>query len=232
MSNSNLKETTSQKHLPLKIKSDIEGSLGDYLKSLNIILHSGHLNDTFDFITRDNKTISVKTNMYSNKVCPQYIGQTTLANFNKKTGLDLQFKDEYKKLVFTDTRAIIIMYLKYLFCCDTILSFGFSRSQAHSLTKTDTLQRRASSPQREAKRCDRVTAISLTEDIKFVYSKNLNTWNESMTTSILIDDTTTLSLCEFQIHNNRNCIKCRFNFETIIILIEKKLLVGITIQKI
>ena len=46
---------------------------------------------------------------------------------------------------------------------------------------------------------------------------DINTWNESNSVSY-----NGISLGEFQVHNNRNCFKFRFNFDNLLKIIRKK----------
>ena len=63
----------------------------------------------------------------------------------------------------------------------------------------------------------------------FIFTKNLDTWNESATMKVeykIEDKKTILSLGEYQIHNNRNCIKFRFDLKNLLrYLLVKKLFI-------
>ena len=197
---------------PFKLYQDIELTLGSYLKSLHIKEHLGHRNDYFDFSTHKRGTISIKTNISGNKICPQKIGQVSLENFNEKTDFNFKSVSDYKKTVLKNPNEIVNTYLKHLFCCDKLLSFKYDEAKVYSFGK------------------EKKEKVSLL-DAKFHFSKTLQTWTNSMSAGIEIDGVI-LPFCEFQIHNSRNCIKCRFNLDTIIILIKNGMIQGISVNEL
>ena len=160
-------------------------------------------------MTNTGETVSIKTNISGSKVCPQIIGQVSLEQFNKKTNSNIRSKDHYKQVVIEEPGKIITMYLHYLFCCKHLLSFNLSRGEIVYLKKIGEIN------------------INLSE---FKYTKTIETWNESNTMHIKIGDKY-YTLAEFQVHNNRNCIKCRFNFDTLLLMIEKGYITNAVIEK-
>jgi hypothetical protein len=60
--------------------------------------------------------------------------------------------------------------------------------------------------------------------------RKLQDWNESNTVKIKIDNEFK-SLAEFQVHRSRDSMKCRFNFETILLLINKGIIKNIKLQE-
>jgi hypothetical protein len=197
---------------PFKLRQDVEMSLGPYLKSLRIKEHLGHRNDYFDFSTHKQQTVSIKTNISGNKICPQKIGQVSLENFNEKTDFNFKSVLDYKKTVLKNPNEIINTYLKHLFCCDQLISFKYDEAKVYSFRK-------------ESK--EKVTL----SNGKFHFSKTLQTWSNSMSASIDINGNIR-PLCEFQIHNSRNCIKCRFNLDTIVSLIEHGMIKGVSVNEL
>ena len=61
-------------------------------------------------------------------------------------------------------------------------------------------------------------------------SQTLKSWNESMTLQIMCVDKF-ISIAEFQVHNNRDNLKCRINMDNIIRLVDKNFISGVSIQK-
>lgn len=177
---------------PNKIKE----SITNFLNKNNFSLkeHTGNLNKHHDFVDSLNKTVSVKTNTSGNKVCPQNIGQVSLKNFKQKTIYkDINTVDNYKKLVFNNTYVILNLYLEHLFCCDKMIYLNYSTGTIILFEKTG--------------------EISFSQEIQELlrFSKNLSEWKES--TTIYYDN---LSLGEFQVHSNRDCLKYRFNMDSIL----------------
>lgn len=106
--------------IPIDIFNDIKNL--NIIQKLCITKHCGNENKYYDFLDKDNKTISLKTNISNNKICPQYIGQVSVKQFNikcDKFGL-IKTKKDYKKLVLENSIDVINMYLKNLFLCDII----------------------------------------------------------------------------------------------------------------
>jgi hypothetical protein len=188
---------------PVKLKRDLEVSLKPILKGLNIKHHLGNKNTYYDFKTSLNDSVSIKTNISGNKICAQTIGQTTLSSFNKITGKDYKTNDEYKRAVFENPKDMINLYIHYLFCCDHSISIKYDKGDIFYFKKDGN--------------------VSLKGDFKFKFSKTIDDWNNSMTLSVCIDNVFK-SFAEFQIHSTRNCIKCRFNTDTLVIMVGNSML--------
>ena len=193
---------------PLELRKDIE-QFEPYIKKLNISEHLGNKNEYYDFKTTDGSTVSLKTNISGGKVCPQNIGQTSLVKFNEKTSLDLQTITEYKSMILSDTTEMINLYLVNLFCCEHLLSFKFDQGKFFHFQK--------------------IGNVSLNDPVVFRSSKDLTTWKNSNSLSINFEGDTK-PLCEFQIHGSRNCIQCRFNLDTIVLLVKNKMIKNVTLK--
>ena len=185
------------------VTDDINNSIGGILKKMKLE-HAGHLNTTYDFIRRDtnvDRTVSVKTIMSGNKICPQSIGQCSLTSLNKKLDLQLDSKDEFKRYFFNNRRYLLEKYLANNFCCDTLVIYKFQKGLVYIIEKLDN--------------------PVLNSKLQISTSKQIDNWNESNTIYISKEtDEKKMSLGEMQIHNNRDCIKFRFNTDTLINLIE------------
>ena len=85
--------------------------------------HIGKQNKV-DFITTNNETVSVKTNISGYKVCPKVIGQTTKKKFCEFFGVEKLSPDEIKELIYENIDKMIDKYLDHLFCCDYLIWIG------------------------------------------------------------------------------------------------------------
>lgn len=164
----------------------------------------------YDFILSDNSTLSVKTNLNSksSKVCPPEVGQPGKDTFLEYFGhlvenefsIENKFSNlEFKKVVLNKIDEMIPIYIKHLFDCDYLLWISYD------------------------KKLDKYV-YSLISDIndiiwekeKFSFTRDtLETWNES--TTVKYDG---LSIGEFQVHNNRNSYKFRFNLVNLLSILE------------
>jgi hypothetical protein len=196
-------------NIPNKLKKDISNTLSLLLPRLQITQHIGNTNGSSDFLTSTKEFVSLKTNINGFKVCPQKIGQTTLQKINQHFKTN-HTKAEFKIFIMTNCKMILIEYLKYSFICKHLISIKYDLGKIYYFNKTDILEG--------------------LENIQFSFTNTLENWNESNTVKIKINDYE-LSLAEFQIHNNRNCIKCRFMFDTIIQLIKLNIIKGILLEE-
>lgn len=179
---------------PIQYAGNLVGDRGGFSKS------------SIDFILKGDKSLSVKTNI-GKKVCPSEVGQP-----NDKTCY-LYFKDyidgkevnkiSFKNMVYNHIDKIMPIYLAHLFDCDYLLRiFANSKNDfiksgyayGYNIVKKD-------------------FGIHMNWDInKFSFSQpTIDTWKESNT--VYYDGVT---LGEFQVHNNRNCFKFRFNFDNLL----------------
>lgn len=91
---------------PLEIYQDLHDL--NVFQGLDISKHYGNENKYFDFITNTNKSISLKTTFSNSKLCPANIGQATIKTMKKY--INIETKEDYKKMIYTDTLSIINMY--------------------------------------------------------------------------------------------------------------------------
>ena len=194
---------------PYKLRKDLYCTLNTFLGSLQIKQHIGNKNENCDFVCKSGSNLSLKTNINSFKVCPAKIGQTTLQKLNKHFRSNFT-NQEFKAFVMSNTNTILTEYLKYSFTCEHLISIKFDTGKVYYFqAQLENLQ-------------------WLIDDYQFTCT--LESWNESNTVKIKIGETF-VSLAEFQIHQKRNCIKCRFNFDTIILLIKLGFIKGIHLQE-
>jgi adenine-specific DNA-methyltransferase len=194
-----------------EVSQDVCHSLRDYFgKKLILKEHVGHKNEYYDFLTSAGKTVSVKTNITGNKVCPQNIGQVSLKRFKEKTNFSqVNSCQDFKDLVMSHTQELLGIYLKNLFCCDTTLHFQYNSGKTTAYEKTE--------------------EISLIPGLEYKFTKTAETWNESNTMSIKVGEKFK-SLVEFQVHNKRDCLKARFNSDTIELMVKSGILNGINLE--
>ena len=149
-------------------------------------------------------TISVKTNIGKvDKVCPSEMGQPSLDTFNElyaePRGLEIKNKTEFKEVVFEQIEELLQEYWTRLFVTDYIFHFQ-KRKGEWSLF---------------------IVNSKISKDFKFkrefvtFTKKTVEEWNESNTVKY-----NGKSIGEFQVHNNRNSLKFRFNWKAVIELIE------------
>lgn len=192
---------------PTNLFTDLSMTLGPILTRLQIVSHIGNNNQNTDFLTRTGQHVSLKINTIGFKVCPQTIGQTTLRKLNEHFNTEFD-KQQFKEFVMTDPLSVLNEYLKNTFVCEHTVYIKYNTGKVYYFHTT--------------------CVPSLTE-CDLAFTNTLLDWNESNTIKIEIDGMN-VPLAEFQIHNNRNCIKCRFNFETVIKLIKSGKLCGVQIE--
>lgn len=199
----NTKFNTKRKYMdiPEMITEDIDESIGPVLKRMKM-KHVGHLNTEYDFKKERNKTVSIKTIMSGNKICPQTIGQCSLKSFNNKMNLGISNKIEFKRFFLENKGDMIKRYLENVFCCDTIIVFKFQTGMIYIIEKTG-------------------DNVEFSNKCEFGMSREFLDWNESNTVYFISKKPilNKFSLGEIQIHNNRDCIKFRFNVNTLVDMI-------------
>jgi hypothetical protein len=186
--------------IPEEISSDINKTVGSELKKMKI-KHAGHLNKEYDFIKKQGETVSIKTIMSGNKICPQLIGQCSLRSFNNKMGLSIMDKVEFKNYFLENKSKMIVEYLKGLFCCDTMIVFKFQSGVVYIIEKIK-------------------DNIEFKGEYILETSKDISDWKESNTV-YYVSKNKQESLGEIQIHNNRDCIKFRFNVNILVDMINR-----------
>jgi len=176
------------------------------------VKHIAEDQNPVDFSLQGAKSLSVKTSMRkAGKVAPQNIGQPTAATFWARLpdlvpdGVDaesLTYKQSaalFKSVAHTRTAELLTAYWNNLFDCDYLLYVYNVVESDNTLTSSPTTKLWAK-PQSPTWR---------TSEISF--SQSLGDWNESCTVKY-----EAFSIGEFQIHNNRNCFKFRFNLSGLI----------------
>ena len=160
---------------------------------------------SYDFVLSGNKTMSLKTNK-GKMVCPPEVGQpgskTCLLYFKEffPEGTTEVTRDEFKEMVLGNIEKIMPIYVEHLFDSDWLLWIyeekdGFK----HQEISKDSIKQ------------------FVWERDRFTFTKStIEEWNESNT--VKYDGK---SIGEFQVHQNRNCFKFRFNMQNLLDIILK-----------
>ena len=174
--------------------------------------HIAEDQNPIDFMLEGDKTLSVKSNMRdAGKIAPQNIGQPTSSTFWEllpqlvPEGSDpkrLSYADSaklFKQVALTDTVTLLTEYWKNLFDCDYLIYVYYVLAAVNQLSRSPSarLFEKSKSPQWEKS--------------KISFTQSLATWNESCTVKY-----NGVSIGEFQVHNNRDCFKFRFNISGLI----------------
>ena len=170
----------------------------------------GNSKSSYDFLLKGNNTLSLKTNV-GKMVCPPEVGQpnakTCYLYFNKFTDEDHIDKDIFKKMVIEHADKMLPIYLSRMFDCDYLLWIYEDKASAIY----------SGIPYNYRIFKKNYGNDFVFEKSKITFSKeSVENWNESNT--LYYDG---LSIGEFQVHNNRNCFKFRFNFINLTKLIKK-----------
>ena len=194
----------------LELATHITSVLGPLLSQIpKPVRHIAEDQNPVDFLLQGGSTLSVKTNMReAGKVAPQNIGQPTSSTFWSRlpelipegveiSGLNYQESAQlFMQVAQSKTSDLLTAYWRNLFDCDFLIFVSNVLGQGNNLSSSPTarLYKRAQSPD--------------WDESLLTFTKNLADWNESSTVKYANH-----SIGEFQIHNNRNCFKFRFNIK-------------------
>lgn len=158
--------------------------------------HTASNGSRYDFTCQNDETIhlSAKTTKKDGKVCPQVIGQPSREKFCNFFEIDRSSTlEEIKRYIELNVTHLLTIYSNYTFDCPIIYY---------------------------NKHFDKLLFIKLKNNINWnehnITFKHLienKIWNESAVIRI-----NNVTIGEFQVHNHRNCIKFRWNFEKILSL--------------
>lgn len=175
----------------------LKEKLGEALASYKLKLKSfvGSKNGECDFILENDKTLSVKTNINGDKVCPQNIGQIAKKRFCElmmDSRVELSNK-EIKSYIIDNVKSLFWRYLNNLLCCDYLLWVYVERGEySVSLFSRESVKKKK-------------LYVS-----NFTFSRSLDEWVESSTLKYEGE-----SIGEFQIHQNRDAVKFRFKLKSL-----------------
>lgn len=160
---------------------------------------------SYDFLLEGNFTLSVKSNK-GKMVCPPEVGQpgaeTCLMYFSEffPDGTTEVTKTNFKEMVFEHIDELIPIYIEHLFDSDWLLwvyevKDGYEHKE---ISKTQIMDYNWKKE-------------------NFTFTRpSVEEWNESNTVKY-----NGISIGEFQVHNNRNCFKFRFNMKNLLEMILK-----------
>lgn len=160
---------------------------------------------SYDFILEGNRKLSLKTNK-GKMVCPPEVGQpgskTCLLYFSEffEKGTTEVTREAFKKMVFENIEKIMPIYVEHLFDSDWLLwIYETKDGYAHQAISRNQIKE------------------FIWEKKKFTFTKEtVEEWNESNTVKY-----NGISIGEFQVHQNRNCFKFRFNMQNLLDLLMK-----------
>lgn len=170
--------------------------------------HVAERQSDVDFLLEQNKTLSIKTNKQGlGKAAPQRIGQasskTWFSLVAPKLGISVTpntYQEKvrlFKSLVFSRIDELLAIYWQNMFDCDYLIQFYnvVDKNDNLTLKPRAIVMRKHKSPYWDKSKI-RFTKQSILE------------WNESNTVKYGING---ISIGEFQVHNNRDNFKFRFN---------------------
>lgn len=180
------------------------------------IKHAAENQNIIDFILEGNKTLSVKTNKQKlGKAAPQKIGQassnTWFSILAERLGIayiPTAYPEKvklFKIIALTRIEELLTIYWEYMFDCDFLIHFFNIVDSNDKVTNTPKyiVIKKTSSP--------------IWDPNKITFTrKTVSEWNESNTVKYEYDNVT---IGEFQVHNNRDNFKFRFNMAGIYKLI-------------
>jgi len=151
-------------------------------------------------------TISVKSNTNGNKVCPQIIGQTTKQRFCEYVNLPEGSSDvDIKEWILNNPNFLLQEYATHLNHCDYLVHVQASKPKNKNQINIKSISWYKKSV---------FDNIEWQEGQCTFTKKTPDTWKES--SSIRFRN---IPIGEFQVHNNRNNIKFRFNFRNLLKLL-------------
>lgn len=183
--------------------------------------HVAEKQNPIDFLLEDGTTLSVKTNQRGlGKVAPQTIGQPTSKTYFEYFDdyLDIEvpaaYKDKiklFKEISINEIKTVMRHYLDNLFECDHLLYFY------------DILDRNGRLNERYQYLYIKKGNINLDlSKSRFKFTQTIDSWVESCTVRYVTDDGKLLTIGEFQAHQNRDCLKFRFNMKNLLKLIRSR----------
>lgn len=206
------------------ITEAIKPIVNDIFTANNIprpIRHAAENQNVIDFILEGDKTLSVKTNKQKlGKAAPQKIGQassnTWFSILAERLGIayiPTAYPEKvklFKIIALTRIEELLTIYWEYMFDCDFLIHIFnvVDREDKPTNDPKYIVIKKSSSPIWDPKK------ITFTRP-------TVSEWNESNTVKYEYDG---IAIGEFQVHNNRDNFKFRFNMAGIYKLMKENLL--------
>lgn len=180
------------------------------------IKHVAERQSKVDFILKNNQTLSIKTNKQKlGKAAPQKIGQassnTWFAILAERLGvayIPTAYPEKvklFKIIALTRIEELLAIYWEYMFDCDFLI---------HIFNVVDSNDNPTNNPKYIVMK---KTSTPIWDPAKITFTKTtVAEWNESNTVKYEYDG---IAIGEFQVHNNRDNFKFRFNMAGITRLI-------------
>ncbi len=203
-----------------EITDSIKPIIADIFRTNNIplpIRHVAEKQSEIDFILTGNKTLSVKTNKRNlGKVAPQKIGQassnTWFTILAERLGIVspttyIERAELFKLTALTQIEKLLGIYWEYMFDCDFLI---------HIFNVVDPNDVPTGAPKYIVISKNKIIN-PIWDPVKIKFTKEaVADWNES--TTLKYDGVT---IGEFQVHNNRDSFKFRFNMSGLLKLMEE-----------
>lgn len=205
-------KTRSSKNIVRKLKPVILDVFKELPKPIKhsgseVGTRGGASKSSFDFILEGNKKLSLKTN-FGKMVCPPEVGQpndkTCYLYFKDYIDGDKVTKENFKIMVYEHIEDILPIYMNHLFDSDYLLRISLIKKGKKESYKAEVYEQFYGN-------------FFKWEKLNFSFSKKqISDWKVSNT--VYYNDN---KIGEFEVHNSRNCYKFRFEFDSLIKLIEQ-----------
>lgn len=176
----------------------IANRLAPLQSKLDGFVHTGNVSKEFDFQRGSSEGLSVKTiKTGSWKVCPQVIGQTTKHRFSQYFNIGNESPEMIKSFIERNILTLLREYERHTFHCD-VLFFHERLDYVSLISRADSFQ---------------------WDNYSYALSRLASTydWNESSTLRIFgSENPSPKTLGEFQVHQNRDNVKFRFDLKTLL----------------
>lgn len=169
-----------------------------------------------NFLLKNGKTLSIRTNKNKDKVAPRVVGQCGIDKFNyyfsEIAGFEIENKQQIKNIVSSNISEMLPVFLRFMFVSDyTVWVYDVSDPNGYYIFDNNVI-------------------INIDFDCeKFSFTRDVPLWNESTTLKY-----NGRSIAEIQIHKNRT-FKFRFIFGALKELILEQVITnetfGITAEK-
>lgn len=206
----------NEKRVDRKLIKKIKPAIKLLFKTENIknLTYIGYNSNKVDFIDSHSKTYSIKSNrIRSYMVAPQNIGQSSISKFNELVYSKLRRVSDPDKLekhnirewIIVNIKELLVLYYDNLLCCDYLIYI----KERSNCCSTFYLESHNIG--------DKFRDIINSNNIFF--TRSCSEWNESNTVKVEYSipnvKTKYFSIGEFQLHKNRDCIKFRFNINSL-----------------